>query len=113
MGGNVKTQVEAAALSVHGSSEMLTTHSADDVAKVIKEKTNLTYDVTVHYKEKTDEIARSIGKLSSLTGAMQIHEVTIGSDLSMKKKNLPTDPFFKSVEIKESRKRSSVVPTLE
>ena len=53
------------------------------------------------------------GKLSSLTGAMQIHEVTIGSDLSMKKKNLPTDPFFKSVEIKESRKRSSVVPTLE
>ena len=65
---------------------MLTIHSADDVAKVIKEKTNLIYDVTVHYKEKTDEIARSIGKLSSLTGAMQIHEVTIGSDLSMKKK---------------------------
>ena len=53
------------------------------------------------------------GKLSSLTGAMQIHEVTIGSDLSMKKKNLPTDPFFKAVEIKESRKRSSVVPSLD
>ena len=51
VGGNVKTQVEAVALAVHGSSEMLTIHSADDVAKVIKEKTNLTYDVTVHHKE--------------------------------------------------------------
>ena len=30
-----------------------------------------------------------------------------------RKKNLPTDPFFKAVEIKESRKRSSVVPSLD
>ena len=60
-----------------------------------------------------DQRSLPVEPLSSLTGAMQIHEVTIGSDLSMKKKNLPTDPFFKSVEIKESRKRSSVVPTLE
>ena len=37
---------------------------------MIKEKTNLTYDVTVHYKEKTEEINRSIGKLSPLTGAL-------------------------------------------
>ena len=44
---------------------------------------------------------------------MEIHEVKIGSDLSMKKKNLPTDPFFKAVEIKESRKKSSVVPSLD
>ena len=113
VGGNVKTQVEAAALAVHGNSEMLTIHSADDVAKVIREKTNLTYDVAVHYKEKTEEISRSMGKLSSLTGAMQIHEVMIGSDLSMKKKNLPTDPFFKAIDIKESRKRSSFVPSLD
>ena len=35
-------------------------------------------------------------KLSSLTGAMRIHEVLIGSDLSVKKKHLPTDPFFKA-----------------
>ena len=109
----MKTQVEAAALAVHGNSEMLTIHSADDVAKVIREKTNLTYDVAVHYKEKTEEISRSMGKLSSLTGAMQIHEVMIGSDLSMKKKNLPTDPFFKAIDIKESRKRSSFVPSLD
>ena len=61
----------------------------------------------------TGFLCMATGKQSSLTGAMQIHEVTIGSDLSMKKKNLPTDPFFKAVEIKESRKRSSVVPSLD
>ena len=33
-------------------------------------KTNLNYDVTVHYKEKTEEINRSIGKLSPLKGAL-------------------------------------------
>ena len=33
-------------------------------------KTNLNFDVTVHYKEKTEEIYRSIGKLSPLTGAL-------------------------------------------
>ena len=113
VGGNIKTQVEAVALAVHGNKEMLTIHSADDVAKLIKEKTNLTYDVTVHCKEKTEEINRSMGNLSSLIGAMKIHEILIGSDLSIKKKYLPTDPFFKAVDIKESRRKSSVVPALE
>jgi hypothetical protein len=61
----------------------------------------------------TTLINRSMGKLSPLTGAMQIHEVVIGSDLSVKKKNLPTDPFFKVVDIKESRRKSSVVPSLD
>ena len=61
----------------------------------------------------TGFLCMATGKLSSLTGTMQIHEVTIRSDLSMKKKNLPADPFFKAVEIKESRKRSSVVPSLD
>lgn len=109
VGGNVKTQVEAVALEVHGNSETLTIHSAGDVAKVIAERTNLTYDVTVHHKEKTEEINRSLGKLSSLTGAMKIHEIMIGEDLTIKKKNLPTDPFYKAVNIRESRRRSTAV----
>ena len=49
---------------------------------------------------------------SPLTGALAIHEILIGSDLSIKKKHLPTDPFYKSVQIKESRKKSSVVTPL-
>ena len=44
---------------------------------------------------------------------MKIHEVMIGSDLSIKKTNLPSDPFFKAVEIKESRRRMSVVPSFD
>ena len=76
---------------------------------MIAERTNLTYDVTVHHKEKTEEINRSLGKLSSLTGAMKIHEIMIGEDLTIKKKNLPTDPFYKAVNIRESRRRSTAV----
>ena len=58
--------LQAVALAVHEASENITIHSADDAKKVIKEKTNLTYD---------EEINRSIGNLSSLTGALAIHEV--------------------------------------
>ena len=43
----------------------------------------------------------------------ELHEVVIVSDLSIKKKNLPTDPFYKAVDIKESRRKSSVVPSLD
>ena len=53
-----------------------------------------------------------MGKLSSLTSAMKIHEIYIGTDLSFKIKNLPSDPFFKGFDIKESRRKSSVVPAL-
>ena len=57
--------LQAVALSVHGASEKITIHSSDDVKKVFKKKANLTYDVADHYNEKTEEINRSIGNLSS------------------------------------------------
>ena len=41
-----------------------------------------------------------------------IHQILIGSDLLIKKKHLPTDPFYKSVQIKESRRKSSIVTPL-
>ena len=37
-------------------------------------------------------------------GALHTHEMMIDSNLVMKKKNLPTDPFYKAVLIKESRR---------
>ena len=104
VGGNIKTQVEAVAMNIFGENELDTIHSADDVARLIKEKTNLTYDITVHNKERTDEIRNSLPKLSPLVGAMTTHEVMITSDGSIKKKNLPSDAFYKVVTIKESRK---------
>ena len=45
---------------------------------------------------------------SSLTKALKIYEISIGQDLVVKKKMLPSDPFYKSVLIKESRKKSAV-----
>ena len=99
-----KTQFEAVALDLHGNKEVLAIHHAEDVAKLLKEKTNLSYDITVHQQEQTDKIKQSIGKLSSLVGALHTHEMMIDSNLVMKKKNLPTDPFYKAVLIKESRR---------
>ena len=43
-----------------------------------------------------------------MVGALKIHEVLIEENLKIKKKNLPTDPFYKDVVLKESRRRSSV-----
>ena len=104
VGGNTKTQFEAVALDLHGNKEVLAIHNAEDVAKLLKEKTNLSYDITVHKQEQTVEIKQSIGKLSSLVGALQIHEVMIDSNLVIKKKNLPTDPFYKAVMINQTRR---------
>ena len=86
---------------------------AEDVAKVLRERTNLTYMITVHKQEDTDAIRNSLGQLSSLTGALKIHEIFIGEDLVVKKKMLPNDPFYKAVLIKESRKKSAVTNILD
>ena len=48
VGGNTKTQLEAIAMDIHGSKEALAIHNADDVARLLKERTNLTYDISVH-----------------------------------------------------------------
>ena len=60
----------------------------------------------VHKQEDTDATRSSLGHLSSLTEALQIHEIFIGQDLVVKKKMFPNDPFYKDVLIK--RKKSTV-----
>ena len=66
VGGNIKTQVEAVALNIFGEYELDTIYSADDVARLIKEKTNLTYDITSHKQNKTEEIRNCLPKLSQV-----------------------------------------------
>ena len=112
VGGNIKTQVEDILLNIHGNHELEAIHSAEDVAKVIAEKTNLTYDITIHKQEKTNEIREGLPKLSALVGAMTTHEVMITSDGVIKKKNLPTDAFYKAVNIRESRKPTKHVEAI-
>ena len=79
------------------------------VVRDLKRKvlTNLTYTISVHKQQDTDAIRNSLGHLSSLTGALKIHEI-FAQDVVVKKKMLPNDPFYKAVLIKESRKKSTV-----
>ena len=91
-------------MDIHGNQEIFTINTAEDVAKVLKERTNLTYTISVHKQQDTDAIRNSLGHLSSLTGALKIHEIFIGQDLVVKKKMLSSDPFYKAVLIKEGRK---------
>ena len=44
-------------------------------------------------------------KLGPLVGALKLHEIFIGEDGSIKKKDLPNDTFYKQVKIRETRIR--------
>ena len=105
VGGNIKTQVEAALQNDFGQQEVTQIESAEDIKKLIKEKTNLTYDVTVHNQETSKKIDDNLPKLGPLVGALKIHEVMITPEGVVKKKNLPNEIAYSKVNIRESRKR--------
>lgn len=109
VGGNIKTQVENAMLNDFGNKEVESIHTAEDVKKVIEEKTNLKYEISIHKKEDIEKVKESMPKLSALVGALKLHEVMITSDGVIKKKDLPTDTFYKQVTIRESRIRREVI----
>ena len=109
VGGNIKTQVENAMLNDFGNKEVESIHTAEDVKKVIEEKTNLKYEISIHKKEDIDKVKESMPKLSALVGALKLHEVMITSDGVIKKKDLPTDTFYKQVTIRESRIHREVI----
>ena len=77
--------------------------------KVIEEKTNLKYEISIHKKGDIEKVKESMPKLSALIGALKLHEVMITSDGVIKKKDLPTDTFYKQVTIRESRIRREVI----
>ena len=105
VGGNIKTQVEAAMLASFGQGLLEPIHSVQDVKKVIHEKTNLNYHITIHTQEDIENVKESMPKLGPLVGAMKVHEIFIGEDGVIKKKELPTDTFYKQVTIRETRLR--------
>ena len=71
------------------------------------DKNNFLY-FSVTQTEETERMRNSLGKLSSLVGAMKIHEALIDEELVVKKKNQPTDAFYKAVLIRESRRNLAV-----
>ncbi len=113
VGGNIKTQVESVMLESFGKDRVETIHSVEDVEKVIKERTNLTYHISIHTKENIEQVKKSMPKLSPLLGAMKVHEVLISENGVIKKKDLPTDTFYKQVTIRESRIRRINEPAAE
>lgn len=70
-------------------------HSVQDVQKLIHEKTNLNYHITIHKNEDISNVKEALPKLGPLVGAMKVHEVFIGEDGVIKKKELLTDTFYK------------------
>ena len=96
-------------LNDFGNKEVESIHSAEDVKKVIEEKTNLKYEISIHKKKYIEKVKESMPKLSALIGALKLHEVMITSDGVIKKKDLPTDTFYKQVTIRESRIRREVI----
>ena len=107
VGGNIKTQVESAMLNDFGKKEVEVIHSVKDVKKLIEERTNLKYEIYIHKKEDIEEVKESMPKLSALVGAFKLHEIMIEKS-TVKKKDLPTDTFYKPVNIRESRIRREV-----
>ena len=50
----------------------------------------------------------NLPKLGPLNKALKIHEILISSDGDVKSKFLPSDVFYESVKIKESRRHRRV-----
>ena len=91
----------------------MTIHSAKDTKEVIETETNLTYDVKVHTAEEIKQVRESLPKLGPLNKAMKIHEIHISSDGEVRSKFLPSDVFYESVKIKESRRHRRVEADIE
>ena len=92
-------------LNSFGQNEIEAIHSVKDVKKLIEQKTNLKYHISIHTKEEIETVQNSMPKLGPLVGALKLHEVFISGDGLLRKKDLPTDTFYKQVTIRESRAR--------
>ena len=94
VGGNIKTQVEAAMLNNFGQNAIEAIHSVADVKKHIREKNNLSYHITIHTKEEIERVKETMPKLGPLVGALNLHEVLVSADVLLQKKVLPSDKFY-------------------
>ena len=103
VGGNNETQVEAAMLNNFGQNIIEAIHSLEDVKKLMKDKINLSYHITIHTQEDIYRVKEKMPKLGPLIGALKLHEVFVSADRLLQKKELPSDTFYKPVKTKETR----------
>ena len=76
----------------------------EDLVKLIEQDT--TIELMIHTKDDVQKVANSLPVLSSLTGALKIHELLFDKEGKVLAKNLPTDPVYFEVIIRVSRKKA-------
>ena len=102
IGGNIKNLVnDKLAFNTE-----YTIKTMEDIVELIKD--NTTIELLVHTEEEVKKVADSLPKLSSLNGALSIHELLFEKDGKVFAKKLPSDPIYFPVEIKTSRRMRSV-----
>ena len=70
----------------------------------IKTHIETSIEINIHNQSDIDNVKKDMPKkLSSLVGALKLHILLFEKDGKIKKKNLPTDPFYKAVQIKVPR----------
>ena len=102
IGGNIKNLVnDKLAFNTE-----YTIKTMEDIVELIKD--NTTIELLVHTAEEVKKVADTLPKLSSLNGALSIHELLFEKDGKVFAKKLPSDPIYFPVEIKTSRRIRSV-----
>ena len=85
-----------------------TISTMQDIIELIRRDT--TIELKIHTKEEVLRVANSLPHLSSLKGALKIHEI-LYEDGKVLSKQLPGDAFYSLVIIRESRNMSHVTTT--
>ena len=108
VGGNIKTIIRD--LTAFNTSLVIT--NAKDVLALISNHT--TIDLSCHTKEEIAVVLDNLPSLSSLIGALKIHQVTFDSLGNIKAKALPTDPSSSVIKFKILRtKQRNRIPEQE
>ena len=97
VGGNIKTLIRD--LTVFNTSMVIS--SASDIKDLIANKT--TIEVTCHTQEDIHEVLNDLPTLSSLRGAMKMHQIIFDASGAVRARSLPTDPTSNPVVLKVLR----------
>ena len=99
VGGTIKNIIRD--FTAFNTSTVIT--GAADVLVLIADHT--TIDLTTHTKEDIETVVENLPGLSSLKGALKIHQINFDPEGNIKAKNLPTDPTFNVVNLKTLRSK--------
>ena len=101
IGGTVKNILR----DVTAFNTSIVVSDAKDVMELIKPHT--TIDLFWYEAKNIEEIKNSLPSLSSLKGALKIHQIVFDSCGNVKAKELPTDPIFNEVKLKILRNNNN------